>query len=312
MTVPRSRRRAAFTLIELLVVIAIIAVLVGMLLPAVQKVREAANKSRCQNNLKQIGVAMHNHHDTYGKLPAGNGYGGPTPLRRSWTVLLLPFLEQDNIYKGVTLNLSQLDNGTVGSAGKTNLQLIQDNLKVVLCPSDSGSATPKPRTDNASGITLALTNYAGNVGDHRNGSGTGTPAADGQWYDYGNSATTAMQTRGVITRYGFGANFNEISDGTSNTYCVGEVVPDWCVWQDWGHQSFATTAYPVNWRNSDLQRGALSPSNASETITFRSRHIAGANFVFCDGAVKFINDSIDYTLYRALASRAGGEAVSPP
>src|SRR5262245_25408118 len=177
--VRHDRARSSFTLIELLVVIAIIAVLVGMLLPAIQKVREAAARSTCQNNLKQIGVAIHSHIDSYNRLPAGDGYGGPRPLRRSWAVPLLPFLEQENLYRGMNLGLSQLDNGTTGSLGKANLQLIQDNLKVFLCPSDPGSATPKPRTDNASGITLALTNYASNVGDHRNGSGTGSPAADG-------------------------------------------------------------------------------------------------------------------------------------
>ncbi|MCE9565704.1 MAG: DUF1559 domain-containing protein [Planctomycetes bacterium] len=306
------RRWAGFTLIELLVVIAIIAILIGLLLPAVQKVREAAARMSCQNNIKQLGIAMHSYQDIYKQLPPGNGYGGPTPLRRSWTVLLLPYIEQGAIFTKIDLTKQQIDS-TVNASGVSNLSLIQTNLKAVLCPSDSSAATPLTRTDNASSLTLALTNYTSNVGDHRNGTGTGYgPFPDTGWYDYGNSSDTAAKTRGVITRYGYAASFAEITDGLSNTFLVGEVVPAWCVWQDWGHQSFATTAYPINWRNKDLAAGTLSPSNPSETITFRSKHTGGANFMFGDGAVRFLTDGIDYPTFRGLASRAGGETVSPP
>ena len=127
------------------------------------------------------------------------------PMARSWTVLLLPYIEQDAMYKQIDLARTQLDT-TVNASGVSNRSVIEKNLNLVLCPSDPSSATPRGRTDDASGITLGLTNYSGSVGDHRNGSGTGTQLADGGWYDYGNSADNAAKTRGVITRYGYGRN----------------------------------------------------------------------------------------------------------
>jgi prepilin-type N-terminal cleavage/methylation domain-containing protein/prepilin-type processing-associated H-X9-DG protein len=304
---PHPTRRG-FTLIELLVVIAIIAILIGLLVPAVQKVRDAAARSTCQNNLKQLGLGHHGYHDVKKKFAPGNGYGGPSPLRRSWCVLILPHIEQGPIYNGINLNLSQLDNATAGPTGKTNLQLIQQNLALVLCPSDTSAATPLTRTDNAASLTLALTSYASNVGDHVNNAGTGAP--NPPFPVYGNGSDRATNTRGVITRYGFSAGVGDITDGTSNTYLLGEVVPVWCNWQDWGHQSFATTAYPPNHRNADFANGVLAPSDHINCITFRSKHTGGVNFVFCDGSVRFISEGIDFATYRALASRSGGEPVS--
>ncbi|MCI0458496.1 MAG: DUF1559 domain-containing protein [Gemmataceae bacterium] len=304
MFLPPVRTRRGFTLIELLVVIAIIAILIGLLLPAVQKVREAAQRSQCQNNLKQIGLAMHSYHDAKKKLPPGNGYLAPR-MHRSWCVLLLPYLEQTAIYKGINLNVSQL-NTTVGPSGLSNRQLIQQNLAIVLCPADGAAATPRTRTDDARSIVLALTSYASNVGDHRNATGTGAPG----FPNYGNGSNLSTNTRGVITRYNYSASFGEILDGLSNTFCIGEVVPAWCNWQDWGHQSFATTAHPPNHRNAELAAGTLASSNAAETIVFRSLHTGGVNFLLCDGSVHFVSDTINGVTYRALASRSGGEPVS--
>ena len=295
------RVRRGFTLVELLVVITIIGILIALLLPAVQAAREAARRMQCSNNLKQIGLGMHNYHQVYNVLPLSAsyrlGYPNDTGTRRSWTVGLLPYMEQGAIFEQMDM--------TVRGIEEPNLSLIQKNLAVVLCPSDPGAGTPRTRTDAASSLTLALTCYAGSVGDHHNDKdeGNGYPPR------YGNGSTDASNTRGVISRYGYSASFAEIRDGTSNTFCVGEVIPEWCVWQDWGHQSFATTAYPINHRNREFAAGTLSAWDHNNCIGFRSFHPGGAHFLLCDGSVQYLAETIDYLTYRAMASRAGGETL---
>ena len=296
-----NRYRRAFTLVELLVVITIIGILIALLLPAVQAAREAARRMTCSNNLKQIGLAIHNYEQAQKCMPVCwsyyLGYPNDPARRRSWTVMLLPYMEQQPLYDKFDMAKTNLE--------PPNLALIQENLAVALCPSDGKARTPLARTDAASGIVLALTSYAGNVGDHHND----TDEGNGYPPRYGNGSVSASTTRGTISRYGYSATFAEITDGLSNTFAVGEVVPAWCVWEDWGHQSFATTAYPINHRNREFKTGALAPTDHNNCIGFRSMHPGGAHFAFCDGSVHFVSETIDVRTYRGLASRAGGEVL---
>jgi prepilin-type N-terminal cleavage/methylation domain-containing protein len=301
-------RRRGFTLIELLVVIAIIAVLIALLLPAVQQAREAARRSQCKNNLKQWGLALHNYHDTYNVLPVQTSYGPAVQYHWSWMSMCLPYIDQANLYNQADFTRDGLST-VVNGSGFSNRQIIQGKLVQALCPSDPTAGTPLARTDAASGIVLGLTSYAASVGDHINSTtATGAPVASN---GYGNGATSSATCRGVISRYGWSATFADISDGLSNTFFVGEVVPAWCNWQDWGHQSFVTTAQPINFRNRDFQTTPpiVTGSNADVSIAFRSRHDGGAHFVLGDGVVRFISENISGVIYNGLASRRGLEVL---
>src|SRR6476646_8069277 len=191
---PVSPRRA-FTLIELLVVIAIIAILIGLLLPAVQKIREAANRMKCSNNLKQIGLGLHNYHDTAGKFPAGwitttpntAGYWG-------WGVELLPYIEQDNLYR--RLNPTQR---TLQQAFQSDLLALQTPLSVYRCPSDTGGPMNQNRKFSVmlpgQTVAISISNYPGNGGNS------------------GDHGLFQANTQ---------VGFADIVDGTSNTIAVGE------------------------------------------------------------------------------------------
>ena len=294
------RPTRGFTLIELLVVIAIIAVLIALLLPAVQQAREAARRTQCKNNLKQFGLAMHNYHDTFNMFPLQASYGPAARYHWSWIPMVLPFLDQAPLYNQANFSLDGL-NTTVNSSGVSNLSIIARNLTAALCPSDPNSSTPATRQDDAAAIVLGLTNYAVCVGDHIN---TTTTTGAQNTSPYGNSCTNGSLCRGVITRFGWSARMRDLTDGTSNTMMVGEVVPSKCGWEDWGHQNFATTAHGPNYLFATMTAG--NP----ECIGYYSWHTGGVQVLMGDGTVRFISENISGTTYNALASRAGGETIS--
>jgi prepilin-type N-terminal cleavage/methylation domain-containing protein/prepilin-type processing-associated H-X9-DG protein len=305
---PRPRSPRAFTLIELLVVIAIIAVLLGLLLPAVQKVREAANRSKCANNLKQIGLALHNYHDAYQSLPPG--YVEVTPLsdRATWVTLLLPFFEQEAVYR-----LYHPDE-TVGG-GADNFALNKQKLPVMKCPSDL-DLPPKIYPPDPTLGPWALGNYLANngLGPMRS---TTDPAA-------------SVQKQGVFL-VNSKVTLTGITDGTSNTLLVSEClnVPGNGTDEDWrGNLTYPENClfnwnYTPNAGNPDQVRSGLcvsvprapcigahsAYSDRNEIVTARSNHPGGVQVLFGDGGVRFVTDTILLNTWQALGTPDGGEVV---
>ncbi|HLW65783.1 MAG TPA: DUF1559 domain-containing protein [Gemmataceae bacterium] len=292
------RQRSAFTLIELLVVIAIISILIGLLLPAVQKVRAAAARTQCQNNLKQIGLAMHNYHDQFGHLPPGYYDVAPWPQNDQgpgwgWGSFILPNLEQDNVYKLIDFNLS------VGSGNANIVKARTTFLKVFQCPADPNSQQTFTISDGSGGSwVLARGSYVACNGNDGVDDNT-TPPHSGAF------------VRGVT-----GYRFGEILDGLSNTFFVGErcTTMSWSTWVGFptGAQDPSIRAPGDFSGGSALVLGHCGPHLPNDSIVtdadaMSSGHTAGVNFLFGDGSVRIINNSISQPTYDALATRAAGD-----
>jgi len=313
-------RRPAFTLIELLVVIAIIAVLIALLLPAVQAAREAARRSQCTNNMKQIGIGMHNYAGAVGTFPTcfwpnvGPSGGG----RQSWCALVLGFMEQTAIYNAM--------NFSVGSDSAANSTSCLTYISTFACPSDvSPNMSNNGRNDNAAsnGQGMKLS-YLGNMGDNDTAASAfpfpNLPTVQNNGFGDGGTA------RGLICRQGqFGSfDFRDVLDGTSNTFLVGETIFDSCNWFSWSNSngSTGTTAVPINLKIVKTKGASKSANmttlNGVQVWTsdnwvpgfgFRSQHAGIVQFLFADGSVKGIKESVSRVTYRALSTRAGSEVV---
>jgi len=319
-------RRKGFTLIELLVVIAIIAVLIALLLPAVQAAREAARRAQCVNNLKQLGIAMHNYHDVMGSFPSGlylhPAYStGPAWNNASWLLLMSPQMEQQSLYNATNFNVMFGVNVLFGWApvyyGEQNSTVRTTIVSTLNCPSDP---SPKIDTTNADEIWNdpgAGTSYVGNVGDNcllcapAANTVSFCPAAGytcrgPQLADGGGS--------GIFWRYGSNVAVRDVLDGTSNTFAAGEQIMAVTRWNCWVHanQSVGTTAMPLNYKW--VNKGANPPypdvNDWGHQYTFRSMHPGGGNFLMCDGSVKFIKQTISFPIYQALSTRAQSEIIS--
>jgi prepilin-type N-terminal cleavage/methylation domain-containing protein/prepilin-type processing-associated H-X9-DG protein len=311
--VKKSARRRGFTLIELLVVIAIIGILIALLLPAVQKVREAANRTKCVNNLKQIGLALHNYHDTNGTLPPGTNNWTPTSdppsyhFYWSWMALILPFVEQQNLFKEADdfAHVGTQWQNPYGENGQPANPAQYTPLPVYQCPSDNRVLVASLAGDGIGGpltLDVAFTSFLGVNGKNLN-------SRDGVLY------------LNSLVR------FSEVSDGLSNTLFVGERPPstdlEFGWWFDGAGQAIGSTNYgscdvvlgteELNRDYSSCPRGpymfkAGDLNNNCDQFHFWSLHPGGANFLFGDASVHFV----PYTaasILSAMGTRAGGEAV---
>jgi prepilin-type N-terminal cleavage/methylation domain-containing protein/prepilin-type processing-associated H-X9-DG protein len=325
----RRRNPRGFTLIELLVVIAIIAVLIGLLLPAVQKVREAANRATCQNNLKQIALANMNYESTYATFLPGVGKNGC--CWGVWTIPILPFMEEGNLFN-IYQNFGGLDPGP-RYASFPNDKVTSQRLKIWTCPSDtpqsSGDITKHNYVLNAGNTTffqvpLPLNCKVGTVGC--------TPflGAPFSWYansdlNWDSSYPYAPPTDPVKGKMGKPVKIGDITDGTSNTLMASETVQgkgdDLRGYTWWGGAAGFVTYLPPNSSLPDIVTGGSCdqtrnpPCTTTSTPSYprlmgaRSFHTNGVNAAMCDGSVHFIPNSISFPVWQALGSAKGGEAV---
>jgi prepilin-type N-terminal cleavage/methylation domain-containing protein len=312
-------KRRGFTLIELLVVIAIIAILIALLLPAVQQAREAARRTQCKNNLKQLGLAIHNYHDVCNKLPSNTGGNQGTGFQwnrgAGFLVHLLPYIEQTTLYNRI--DFSQTGTGGQGGPIPNSNNYHTQVITAFRCPSDTASATS------------AFTNYAPSAGNQY--FDPNTPNACGQYpgntHGQGSSQNTdsgdAAAISGIYSRGGYSPRFRDITDGLSNTIFMGEVRPecsdhlsDTGGWSAPNSNWCATTA-PINFNtcpntpgyNGLGGTGCNMKNQWNTSMGFKSRHVVGAQFLLGDGTVRFISDNIDYETYQRLGGRADNRVV---
>ncbi|MGE3799242.1 MAG: DUF1559 domain-containing protein [Thermomicrobiales bacterium] len=297
----RPGHRRGFTLIELLVVIAIIAVLLGLLLPAVQKVRAAAANMSCLNNLKQIGVALQTYHDANGNFPAGyvsgvDANGDDTGPGWGWATQILPYLEANNLYSRI--DLKQPIEAPANAPTRTV------RLKIYLCPADNAPDTFTAASRDINGnilrpiCDLATASYPGMYGIYE-------PGVDGDGVFFRNSKVRIA----------------DITDGTSTTVMVGERIYLYGETTWVGAVTNANMVAPpgspmplqvLNSSNNILGHSREAwdgPASPQEPNHFSSRHAGGINFLFADGHVRALGASVSYAVFKALSTRSGGEAI---
>ncbi len=371
---PRSNSsfRRAFTLIELLVVIAIIAVLIALLLPAVQQAREAARRSQCKNNLKQLGLACHNYHDTFNRFPMnwfngdylGQDGGDPTNPRYPsgswpWTVMAMPYMDQAPLYNQISTYFATAvaPAGQVNSAGMCSTvstggipsprTLAQRPIDVFTCPSNDQLTSRRDSTiemDNGAGWggssygNAGGLDYVGNLGHVWSGwkdrgqvpdfPGThfvrgqpGTPWISERWSNDNGNINGIFFYKGSV-------GINQVVDGTSNTILIfenmhwrGPTLPAPNTFFNYNYHPLACWASPlaaidplrapinnrnVAWHAIQNGPGDWSPQSSAGAS---SRHVGGAQFLLCDGSVRFISENIDHTTRYRLAVRNDGQVV---
>lgn len=306
-------KRRGFTLIELLVVIAIIAILIALLVPAVQKVREAASRLQCQNNLKQIAMALHTYESANKRFPFGTGVCC-TPTGPNWTLDIMPYADQGNLVSSLNLTIA------TGLKNAVNAAVVQQVVPMFICRSDPAAGNPimtRFAAHNASPAHALW--YPASMGpthmDQCPFCANGTPAPTNyccQGWNFGTAAgggSPAGTFAGMFGRTDVTTiRVASVTDGLSNTFMVGETLPKGCTFMGLYSQNFplSGTSIPLNHMEDAVD------TNWFRTCGYESAHLGGANFAMGDGSVHFVAQTIDYRVYNELGSRAGGETCSLP
>lgn len=309
----REARREGFTLIELLVVIAIIAILIALLLPAVQQAREAARRTQCKNNLKQIGIALHNYHDTHGMFPAGHmesGIDGPSYRHQiGWLTYLLPYLDQANVYN--LINFSQINPTLNAHQNPAFMPAGGTDVAVFICPSD-----PAGRNNS----DWAPTNYLGNQGttcQSRNKDGNGL-FGHNSWMKIRDITDGTSQTIAAaeILKGDFNTNttrdnyiFSNAADANNIDTCQSFPPNASDLGGVWLGGQAQNNLFSTNRSPNDRRFDCIAPNFGCTNFASRSQHVGGVQVILADGSVHFLSENISIDVYRALGTRNGNEAV---